>query len=130
MGQVVQALSEAQQLRQLIQIPFIRLLFVQKQRHQDVFPGRQHRQKVELLENKAHLPAAEGGQLLVRKCINFLAVIGQAPRGRVVQPGQQMEQGALAAAGWANNGDEIPGSNRQVGLVQGNHLIFAAAINF
>ena len=25
--------------------------------------------------------------------INFLAVIGQTPRGRVVQPGQQIEQG-------------------------------------
>ena len=130
MRQVVQPLPEAQQLRQLIQIPFVRLFFVQKQRHQDVFPGRQNRQKVELLENKAHLPASEGGQFFVRKRIDFLAVIGQAPRGRVVQPGQQMEQGTLAAAGWANNGDEIPGGNRQVGLVQGDHLIFAAAINF
>ena len=63
--QVVQPVPEPQQFRQLIQIPFVRLLFVQKQRHQDVFPGRQHRQEVELLENKAHLPASEGGQFFV-----------------------------------------------------------------
>ena len=66
MGKVVQAVPDAQQLRQLAQITLVWLLFVQQQRHQDILPGRQHRQQIELLENEPHLPAAERGQFFIR----------------------------------------------------------------
>ena len=42
-GQMGQAVLDAQQLRQMVQIRLVRLFPVQQQGHDDIFPGRQNR---------------------------------------------------------------------------------------
>ena len=51
MGQMAEPLPDSQQLCKLIQIPFIRLLFIQKKGHHDIFPGGQDGEQIELLQN-------------------------------------------------------------------------------
>ena len=84
---------------------------------------------MKLLKDKTNAPAPECGPLPVRKTVNILPVISQTAAGRLIQPGQQMEQGALPAAGRSRNGKEIPLHNSERYPVQGRHLAFPLSVN-
>lgn len=74
---------------------------------------------MKLLKDKTNAPAPECGPLPVRKTVNILPVISQTAAGRLIQPGQQMEQGALPAAGGAYDGDITPElEHRKSGYVE------------
>ena len=102
-----QAAAKPQDIGEPLYIGFLRLLFIQQEGHDNIFPGRQYREQVKLLEYKTDAPAPESGQLPVAHAVNIPAIVSQAARGRPVQPGKQVEQRALPASRRPHYGNEF-----------------------
>jgi hypothetical protein len=60
---------------------------------------------VEGLENEAHLVPAQAGERVLVKLGVVAAIQRQPPTVWPIQPGNEVEQGGLADAGFANDGD-------------------------
>ena len=74
---------------------------------QDVFERRERRDELVGLEDEADLAAADGGELGLGKVVDGHAVKPDFARAGRVEPGQQAEQRAFAAAAGADDGDEL-----------------------
>ena len=93
----------------------------QAQRQRRVLLRGELRQQVVLLVDEAQVPVAQRRQLPVRQRVD--APPGQLHRARVraVEAGQQMQQGALAAAGHADHGRALAGGDLEVEAAQHLH---------
>src|SRR5690349_1524686 len=80
----------------------------QPQRHLDILTRRQRWHEVRRLEDEAQLAAAHLGALALVEVGEIAAEERDLPAGGVVQAGDQVEQGGLAGAGAAANGDDLP----------------------
>ena len=98
MGQMLQPVGDAQRTGQLLQPVGVWPAPVQKQGQQDVFPGGEHRQQIELLKDKAHPPPPQSGQGPVVQLPQIGPVVAHTARGWLIQGAEQMEQGAFSAA--------------------------------
>ena len=108
-GVLLQLVFNAQQLRHLPEEVLVRLFAVQLQRHGDVVEHRVLIQQVELLEHKAHVPAAEGRHLGVGIGVEILAVEDHLARGGLVQTAENVQQRGFPRAAAADDGVEQPG---------------------
>src|ERR1700730_13484411 len=76
-------------------------------------------EQVEELEDHADLLAAESGHSCLSHLVDPLhADSDPAPR-RPVEPGDEIEQGRLTAAGGSHDGDRLPGSDSEADSVEG-----------
>ncbi len=77
----------------------VRLLARDRQWEEDVLLRVQHRQQVEELEDEADVLATQLRQLAVSQGRDLLAGDGDRPRGRLVEPREDVHQGRLAGPG-------------------------------
>ena len=80
-----------------------RLLVVQQHREQDVLFYGQFRDEVECLKDKTDIAAAEDRQLPVFHGKDILAINQHLAGSRRIQSTNQVEHGAFAGAGFAND---------------------------
>lgn len=94
------------------------------QRQHDVFPGAQVRKQVVGLENGTDATAMR--QQGFFRIIDRLSIDAQAPRLRRRQPGDEAQQGGLAATRRADDGQRLEFRDRQGDIAQG--LPFSEAL--
>src|SRR5262249_7940333 len=83
-----------------------------------VLGGGQRRQKIVLLEDEADVATAERDLLGVRHSREWLAARLNFARCRAQDPGDDRDQGRLAAAGRPNQHRQLSGGNLEVDAVQ------------
>ena len=88
----------------------------------DVLQGRQRRQQVELLKDKADHLLPDAGQLAAGQRRHLHVVNEHCAFGGPIQTAQQIEQRTLAAARATHNGEELALFNDQVHAPQRPHL--------
>lgn len=96
MGQMFQAALNTKQLCELFQVCFIRFLFIQQKRHDNIFFCRQNRKQIKLLKNKSNPFPAECRQLLIAVTVNIFTIVSQRAGRWLIQAGNQMKQGAFS----------------------------------
>ena len=116
-------------LRQRLQPPFhIRVAApCQHQGQQNVVPHREGVQEIEVLEHKAQVIPAEGGNVLLPDGHDILSIQQYLAAGGFIQSRQNIQQGGLAGAGLAHDGHILPGLHRKVHLRQSMDLLAAKA---
>src|SRR5208337_2981801 len=75
--------------------------------HQDVLQGGALRQEVVGLEHETDLTVPHGGELLIVQGAQFLPVERDGAAGGPVERADDVEQGALARTGRANDGERF-----------------------
>jgi hypothetical protein len=98
-------------------------------RHLDVFLRRQGRNQLEGLEHEPDLVGAHLGALVLAELAQVLAVEHDAAGCRHVEAGQQAEQGGLAAARWADHGEESAGFDLQANFLEHRERLAAALVH-
>ena len=73
----------------------------------------EQRDQVERLEDEAGPVATQAGRLVVGQLADGLALEDDLARRRPVEPAEDLEEGRLARAGRAHQGDELAGLDRQ-----------------
>ena len=96
---------------------------------EDVLLRGEGGQEVEGLEDEAELVAAHGGQLLVVHAGQIAAGDEDVPGCGGVQAGQAVQEGGLARARRAHDGDELAAAHGQAHAVQGGHPRLAGAVD-
>ena len=91
----------------------------QFQRQHHVFLGGQRGQQVERLEHETDQPPAQIGAGLFVQLLQRMAIQRDAAGIRRVQPGQQAEQGGLARAGGADDGETLARADLQADVRAG-----------
>ena len=91
-----------------------RLVAVVQQRQQHVLDRRQAGQQVVGLEDKADLPVADAGQLVLAQVAHVLSVQHVGAAGGPVQAAQDVHQRGLARARGAHDGQELAPFHSQV----------------
>ncbi len=129
-GELFQQLGNAQALGNGLQaLAHLRILFSsQHQGQKDVVLHREGVQQVEVLEDKAQVVPAEGGNFPFLQADNVPHVEEDLTGGGLIQGGQNVEQGGFARAGLAHNGHKFPLFHREVHVMQGLHLGPAQAV--
>src|SRR5690606_22475892 len=100
----------------------------QQQRQLDVLLRAQHRQQVVELEDEADVLGAPARQFAGLELVDALAVDADAAGGGRVQAADQVQQGGLARARRAHQGDEGTALDLEVDAVQHFHLLLAAGV--
>ena len=83
-------------------------------RDQDVLVRGQGRHKVKELEHEPDLLAAQPGKRIFAQLCDVHVVNEDLAGRRRIQPRDEAEEGRLATAGWAENGEKPTGGDRQV----------------
>ena len=96
--------------------------------HHHVFQRREGGDEVVILEDEADGVAAEPGKGCVVQGAGFVAFDEEAALGRAIQQADDVEQGAFAGAGRADEGDEFAAFQSEVDLMQHLHLHRGAEI--
>ena len=91
---------------------------VQFVRQQNVFERSECRYQLKRLEDEAQFTAAYFGQLVFRQAADFGAIDQHIALGGRIQSCQQPQQRALAASRSAHDGDELPGRDQQIDLLE------------
>ena len=125
---VVQALLEPQRGHEQVEPGAVRFLAGQRQRHDDVLLGGEHRQQVEALEDEADLVAAQHGQLVVGHGGDVGAVEHDVPAGGGVESGERVHQCGFAGAGRPHDGGEPPLFERHVHAAQRMDGVLAVSV--
>ena len=109
-GVFVQQTLNAQQLRQGEEPPghLLKGLFGQHQGEDDVIPQGEGIQQAAILEDKAQVIPAKGGEPPPGDGGKALALQQNLPGGGFVQGGQEAQQGGLPAAALPHNGGILP----------------------
>jgi hypothetical protein len=89
------------------------------QRQHRVLQRRQRGQQLEELEYHAHVPAPPDGQFFLAHQVDPRSADRHRPRGRPVDPGDQVQDRRLAAARRAHDGHQLAGPDLQVDAAQG-----------
>jgi hypothetical protein len=93
-----------------------------KQRHGDVFQRGELRQEVVKLPDVAYVAIAELGGLAGVELAEIGVGEPDLARGGAVERGEEMEQGTLAGAALADDGDHLSGGDGEVEVAKENHL--------
>lgn len=105
-------------------------LALQLQRQHDVVQRRQRRQQVEALEYEADRAAAQLRTRFFIQLLKMVAVKDDAAAGGCIQSGEQPEQGGLARAGGADNGQAGAARHLQVDAVEDDQCAIRASHGF
>jgi hypothetical protein len=89
-----------------------------QQRHGDVFQRRELRQQVMELVDEAECAVAQLAARLLRQRVNVAAGDAHRPRGRAVQPAENLQQRGLARTGGTNDGDAFAGQHAEVDVLE------------
>jgi len=95
--------------------------------HRHVLPRREGRHRVVELEDEPHVLAAVVGQRRIVPRRQVMVAEAHGASRRHVQPAEDVEQGGLAAAGGAEQGDEFAGVEFEIDPPQGVNLGLAGA---
>ena len=105
-GLAVQKVGQTKTLGQKFEVCLIDGLFIQHEGQQNIVPYRVLRQKVEGLEHKTQLCAAQPSKLVVRQVVQALALKQYLSARGCVQPAKGLQKCGFAAAAFADNGRE------------------------
>src|SRR5262245_50085016 len=97
----------------LLELALVRVLAGDRERQADVLADVQERDEVERLEHEAGLVSPDARRLAIREPGEIVALEEDRPARRPVEPAEQLEEGALAGAGRAHEGDELARAHRQ-----------------
>src|SRR5262249_48927085 len=100
----------------------------QLERDLDVLAGGQGGNELEGLEHEPDFLAAEPRALVLAEGGEVVAVEDDAPGRGAVEPRQQPEEGRLAAAGRADDGEEAAGFQRERDIFQDRELAAAGRV--
>src|SRR5690606_38108955 len=100
----------------------------QQKRQFDVLLRAQHRQQVVELEHEADMLGTPAGQLAGLELVDTLAVDADAAGGGRIQAADQVQQGGLARARRAHQGEEIATLDVEVDAVQHLDLLLATDV--
>lgn len=89
-----------------------------KQRIFDVFSSGKNRQQIECLKNEANRMGTEVSQFIRGFFRDVFFVDKYLAAARLVDAPDQVEQGGLAASGWAGNGEKDAGLNGPCNIIQ------------
>jgi len=81
---------------------------------EDVFFGGEGGNELVALEDEAEFAAAEESERVFGEADDFFSVEEDAAGGGVIEPGEEAEEGTLAAAGGSHDGDELPTGNVEI----------------
>src|SRR6185437_11512493 len=93
-----------------------------------VLLGRQRRDQVEALEDEADLVGADAGELAVAELRQARRAELHRSGGRAVERAEHLQQGRLAAAGRALDGDELAVRDLQGDVVERDNLAAGLAV--
>ena len=93
-----------------------------QQRHGDVFQRGEFRQQVMELVDEAERAVAQFAALRLAHLLHFLPEDLRRCRRWLVQSAEQMQQGALAGTGSADDGDALAALHFEVDAVQHRHI--------
>ena len=96
----------------------------------DVAHGGERRQEVEALEDEAYFGATHFGALGVGEFGKVNAVDEDRAGGSAGKTAEDVEEGGLAGAGGADDGDELAGRDGEADLAECGDFEFAGAIGF
>jgi len=116
------------QRRQHVLAPLSARQVGQEQRQLDVLEGRQHRDEVVELEDEADVVGPPAGDPRVGEHPQVLIVDDHAAPGGPVEPGDQVEQGGLARARGAHQGEVFALLDGQVEVDEHRDAELVAAI--
>lgn len=91
------------------------------QRHHDVFEGCRALNQVECLEHESDLTISQISQLAIGECLDSPAVELEGAATRSKQAAEDVHEGALAAAGCADDADELALANGNIHTIQRVH---------
>jgi hypothetical protein len=94
----------------------------------DVLDGAHPRQEVEALEDEAEGQQAQAGALGVGEGVHRGPVQEHLPRRGPVEEADELQQGALAGARGADDGDELPVVDAQADVAQGDDLVLPVEV--
>lgn len=86
-------------------------------------------QKVEKLKHDAEVVAAVAGEFGIHRIVKGEVADPDAAGVRLIQAAEEIEQGALAAAARAGDGDKFPIGDLEVDFPQGGDGVATAAVN-
>ena len=95
-GVMAGAGRQAHPLQGLVRAPRGLVGTGQLQGQEDVLPGGEIGQELEILKDEADPPGAQGSATILVQAVEDLAAQPDLPGGGVVEPGQQPQQGGLA----------------------------------
>ena len=104
------------------------LFAAQLKRHLHVFPCGERRNQLERLKDEAHLGATQLRPLVLVERTELLAVEMDGATRRAVEPGEQSEQGGLAAARWPDDGEKAARLERERDILQHGQLTAAGEV--
>jgi hypothetical protein len=123
-GGVVPPVGEPHELQNLVE-PFavvLQLLAVQEEgEHHVLFQVQVGNQIIEL-KDEPDIAPPEQALFRVFHRGQLPALHAKGPRRRGIQPADQVEEGALAGAGWPHDGEELPLLDIQVNACEDFHL--------
>src|SRR5262249_1465580 len=99
------------------------------ERPEDVLLDREGREEVERLEHDTDLPEAEIAALVVGERREVVAGDGDAPVIRTIEPGDDVEQGALAGAARTHHRHEFAGRHAERHVAQADRRLLADAVD-
>jgi hypothetical protein len=98
-----------------------------QQRHGDVVQRREFRQQVVELVDEAERGVAQVAAPGFRQCREVLALQDHRAAARRIEAAEDVQQGRLAGAGSADDGDPFAAADGEVDVVQHLHRIVAFA---
>ena len=99
----------------------------QHQRQQDIVLDREGIQQIEVLEHKAQMVPAEGGDVLLPDGHDIFPIQQHLAAGGLIQCRQDVQQSGLAGAGLTHDSHIFPGLYGKIHLGQGMDLLTAKA---
>src|SRR5215471_17668981 len=90
----------------------------------------QHRQQVEILEHKSHMPGAIGSTLIIAQITEVIALDEDIPFIDAIQTCEAIEQGRLTATTRPHNGDHLTLCDLHINAAQSLYPNMSTAINF
>ena len=122
------ALPQVQHCQQLLKVGLVRFLVIEQHGEDYVLLDRQFRDQVEGLEDKADVPPAEDGQLLVVHGENVPAVYQHLTGSGRVQRADHVEERTFARAGFADYRDVFALGYGKAHVFQGSDRGLPAAV--
>ena len=95
-----------------------------------IFRGRQLRQQIVGLKDKAQMPLTEVGQLLLAQAGDRDAADQHLAPGGFFQPRELIEQGALPGTGGAEDTADFPTHDIQCDILEGYHRLVSYGVFF
>src|SRR5262249_41251376 len=113
--------GEAQALEQRPRLIRGVLMAVERPRQLDVFQNADVREQVEELEHHPDFTASKERALVLGQRADIASADEDGSGARSIDAADQVEKSRLAAAGWTDNGQKLPGRDVQIDVVESDH---------